>query len=302
MTITKESRNKLNMPLTGFGVFQLSEIDAQKSVIEAFHQGFRMIDSSEAYGNEKGTGRGLKISGLPRDDYFMITKLFPNSSHSINGKDYCETQNTLKRQLKELQLDYVDLYLIHAPIAANRLEEWRALVDLQKEGLAKHIGVSNYNSKTLEEIRQSGLPMPEADEIEFHPIDQQRETDKYLDDHGIIKIAYSSLAPLSNWRNAPGEGGVVLADIKQGCEAAAEEIAARLNISANKVLLRYGIQHGYIVLSRSRNAEHIKDNLDLFSFKLTEAEMQQLDSFNKEQFLAWASSGINPMEDVPPLA
>ena len=287
--------------MTGFGVFQLSDSDAEASVAEAFRQGFRMVDSSEAYGNEKGTGRGLKAAALPREDYFVITKMFPSSNNSKFGKDYRETVATLKQQLKNLQLDYVDLYLIHAPIAAYRLEEWRALVDLQKEGLAKHIGVSNYNVKTLEEIRQNGLPMPEVDEIEFHPIDQQRDTDRYLDEHGLVKIAYSSLAPLANWRKAPGEGGELLADIKQDCEKAAKSIANRLDISTNKVLLRYGIQHGYIVLSRSRSAEHIKDNLDLFSFELTEKDMRMLDCFDREQFLAWASSGINPMEDVPAL-
>ena len=299
MVFNPDSRNKLQMPSTGFGVFQLSAEEAEKSVAEAFRQGFRMVDSSEAYGNETGTGRGLKLAGLPREEYFVITKLFPDSSQNVYGKDYQETKAILKRQLRELQLDYVDLYLIHAPIAANRMEEWRALTDLRQEGMVKHIGVSNYNVKTLEEIHQSGLTMPEVDEIEFHPIDQQRETDTYLDEHGIVKIAYSSLAPLSNWRQAPGEGGEVFADIKRDCEAAAKDIADRLGISANKVLLRYGMQHGYIVLSRSRSVVHIQDNLDLFNFELSQADMQRLDSFDQEQFLAWASSGINPMEDVP---
>ncbi len=169
-----DSRSSINMPLVGFGTYQLSTEEAERSVREALNAGYRHIDSAEGYRNEAGTGRAINASGIARDDLFVTTKLFPgNEQRGAPEKTYEQTIETLKKQLIELQLDYVDLYLIHAPLASSRLAQWRALVELKKQGLAKHIGVSNYNETRIKEILDADLPMPEANQIKFHPLNGQ---------------------------------------------------------------------------------------------------------------------------------
>ena len=165
------SRNGINMPLVGFGTYQLSTEEAELSVTEALKAGYRHIDSAEGYQNEKGTGNAIKKSGIPREEIFLTTKLFPgNTQWGVQEKTYEAAIETLKSQLKELQVDYVDLYLIHAPLASLRLEQWKALVELKKQGLTRHIGVSNYNEEAINEILNAGLEKPEVNHIEFHPL------------------------------------------------------------------------------------------------------------------------------------
>ncbi len=146
MELSKNSRNSIEMPLVGYGTYQLSTSQAEVCVAEALKAGFRHIDSAEGYNNEEGTGKGIKASGIPREEIFVTTKIFPGYEQwDSKEKDYDQTLANLKDQLQTLQLDYVDLYLIHAPFSSLRLEQWRALMDLKRQGLTKHIGVSNYN-------------------------------------------------------------------------------------------------------------------------------------------------------------
>lgn len=203
--LSKETRNQINMPLVGFGTYQLSIGEAEASVKEALKAGYRHIDSAEGYKNEEGTGRAIKASGLSRDEFFLTTKLFPgNKQWGAPEKTYEQTIETLKKQLRDLQLDYVDLYLIHAPLAELRLEQWKALVELKKLGLTRYIGVSNYDETRINEILNAGMPKPEANQIEFHPINTQPGLSGFMEENSIAPIAYSSLAPLANWRRAGG--------------------------------------------------------------------------------------------------
>jgi 2,5-diketo-D-gluconate reductase A len=300
MEISKSSRNKINMPLAGFGTYQLSTDQAEFCVNEALKAGFRHIDSAEGYGNEEGTGKAIKAAGVSRDDLFVTTKLFPGYKiWGSNEKDYNQTLETLKNQLKQLQLDYVDLYLIHAPLSGLRLEQWKALVELKKLGLTKHIGVSNYNEATIKEILDAGLPKPEANQIEFHPICAQTDLTKYMKENSIAPIAYSSLAPLSTWRAEKGQGGDTLAEVKEECQLVAKEIATKLNVSEAKLLLRWGLQHGYSVLTKSSKPERIQENLNLFDFEIPDNDMARLDKLNQNRAIAWAVTGLNPMEVAP---
>lgn len=297
MQLTRETTNDIGMPLMGFGVFQLSPEEAESSVYEAIKAGYRHFESSVVYRNEDGMGRGMKASGINREELYVTTKAW-----SINLPNaYEQTKESLRKQLRDLQLDYVDLYLIHAPMSAYRLEQWRALVDLKKDGLVRHIGVSNYDVERLEEIRHAGMPMPELDEIEFHPLSQEKDVDRYLDEHGINKLAYSSLVPLSTWRNS-GEGIGALKGRKEECGRLVDEIAQTKNATGSQVLLRYGMQHGYGTLARSRNPKHIQENMQIFHFNLSDEDMARLDAFDTGELFAWASSGMNPMKDVPDLA
>jgi len=302
MEISKSTRSGIGMPLVGFGTYQLSVDQAEFCVNEALKVGFKHIDSAEGYNNEEGTGKGIKAAGIPRDDIFVTTKLFPGyKPWAAPEKTYKQTIETLKNQLRQLQLDYVDLYLIHAPLSELRLEQWNALVELKKSGLTKHIGVSNYNEEKLREIFDADLPKPEANQVEFHPICAQTDLTRYMKENSIAPIAYSSLAPLSTWRAEEGQGGEVLAEIKEECQLVTNEIAAKLEVSEAKLLLRWGLQHGYCVLTKSSKPERIRENLNLFDFEIPENDMERLNRLNQNQAIAWAADGLNPMEAAPPL-
>ena len=299
--LSKSTLNGIGMPLVGFGTYQLSVDQAEFCVKEALKAGFRHIDSAEGYNNEEGTGKGIKAAGVSRDDIFVTTKLFPGYKQwGAPEKNYEQTIETLKNQLKQLQLDYVDLYLIHAPLAELRLEQWKAFAELKKSGLTRHIGVSNYNEERIKEILDADLPKPEANQIEFHPICAQIDLTRYMKENSIAPIAYSSLAPLSTWRTEEGQGGEVLAGIKKECQLLTKEIATKLNVSEAKVLLRWGLQHGYSVLTKSSKPERIRENLNLFDFEIPANDMERLNRLNQNQAIAWAASGINPMEIAPP--
>jgi 2,5-diketo-D-gluconate reductase A len=300
--ISKSTRNGIGMPLVGFGTYQLAIDQAEFCVKEALQAGFRHIDSAEGYNNEEGTGKGIKAAGVSRDDIFVTTKLFPGYKQwGAPEKTYEQTIITLKNQLQQLQLDHVDLYLIHAPLAELRLEQWRALVDLKKSGLTRHIGVANYNEERLKEILDARLAKPEADQVEFHPLCAQLDLTGYLREHSIAPIAYSSLAPLSTWRAEAGQGGEVHAGIKKECQSVTREIAAKLKVAEAKVLLRWGLQRGYCVLTKSSRPERIRENLNLFDFEIPQADMERLNRLNQNQAFAWAANGLNPMEVAPAL-
>jgi 2,5-diketo-D-gluconate reductase A len=300
MTISKLTLNIINMPLVGFGTYQLSINQAEFCVKEALKAGYRHIDSAEVYKNEVGTGKGIKTSGIPRKEIFITTKLFPGyKPWGVPEKNYEQTIATFKDQLKQLQLDYVDLYLIHAPFSKYRMEQWRALMELKKLGLTKHIGVSNYNKECIREIMDAGLTKPEVNQIEFNPICNQVDLSKFMKENLIVPIAYSLLAPLSTWRKEKGQGGDFLSETKIECQLVTKEIATRLNVTEAQLLLRWGLQHGYSVLTKSSKPERIRANINLFDFEISTEDMKILDQLNLNQPIAWATNGINPMSITP---
>lgn len=302
MEILQTTRNELGIPLVGFGTYQLSEDQAEACVRDALNAGYRHIDSAEGYNNEEGTGRGIQTAGVSRDELFVTTKVFPGyKPWGSDEKSYEDTIETLKRQLKQLQLDYVDMYMIHAPFSELRLEQWRACIELKKLGLTKHIGVANYNAVRIQEILDAGLVAPEANQIEYHPLCAQVELTEFMRNHFIAPIAYSSLAPLSTWRVDDGQGGEVLAEIKQEAQTVIKDIATNLGVAEAKLLLRWGVQHGYCVLTKSSKPERIRDNLNIFDFEISDNDMERLDQLNQNQAIAWAANGLNPMDVAAPL-
>lgn len=300
--ISQSTRNGIGMPLVGFGTYQLSADQTEICVKEALKAGFRHVDSAEGYQNEEGTGKAIKATGISRDEIFVTTKLFPgNKMWGVPEKTYEQTIETLKSQLQQLQLDYVDLYLIHAPLSELRLEQWRALVELKKLGFTRHIGVSNYNEETIKEIFATGMAIPEANQIEFHPLCTRIDLNRYMKENSIAPIAYSPLAPLSSWRVEEGQGGEVLAEVKKASQAVIKEIAVKLKVSEAKLLLRWGMQQGYSVLTKSSKPERIRENLNLFDFEIPDSDMERLNGLNQNQAFAWAANGLNPMEVAPSL-
>ncbi|KAL3940479.1 MAG: hypothetical protein SGBAC_004998 [Bacillariaceae sp.] len=293
-SLSAESKNALGMPMIGFGTYQMNPDQAEASVLEAIKAGFRHIDSSEGYNNEVGTGKALAACGIPREELFITTKVFPGyKGWGMEEKGYNETIAACKKSLKELQLDYLDLYLIHMPVS-TRVEQYQALVELKKQGLVKHIGVSNFDEMHIQDLLDAGLPMPDANQLELHPICGQAKMTPYMREKKIVPIAYSSLATLSSWRTAEGQGGDKTAHLKEDCQKVTKEIASRLGVSEAQVLLRWGMQKGYAVLTKSTNPSRIAQNLDAFGFELSDEDMEKLNSQDKDEHVAWIAVGMSP--------
>lgn len=291
-----------SIPLLGFGTYLIPEADAAKAVLEAIRAGYRHIDTAEFYQNERGVGEGIRhaiAEGLvTRKDLFVTTKLWPgNSVWGQTPKTTESTIATLNDSLRKLGLESVDLYLLHAAFDREQtLAQWRGLVELQKQGKTKAIGVSNFNVAHLEQLKAAGLPKPDANQLELHPWSQKPALTKYLAKEGLVAIAYSSLVPLSTWRSAPGHGSAKDATMQAASERADSPfklLARKHGVTEAQVLLRWGVQKGYPVLPKSTNPQRIRQNADLFSFALTDAEMADIATMDRGDGVAW--SGGDPI-------
>jgi 2,5-diketo-D-gluconate reductase A len=195
--------------------------------------------------------------------------------------------------LAKLQLDYVDLYLIHAPFPqTQRLEQWRALVELQRQGKIRAIGVSNFNEAHIEEIKTAGLPLPDANQIELHPWSQKPDLVSYLTGNDISIIAYSSLVPLSSWRAVEGQASAKTDQMKADgvdSDSPFKVMAKKYGVSEAQLLLRWGIQKGYAVLPKSANAERIRQNIDLFDFQIDAEDMAAIARMDRGEGVAWST-------------
>ncbi|RLJ59485.1 2,5-diketo-D-gluconate reductase A [Litoreibacter meonggei] len=283
-----------SIPAIGFGTYLISNDDAETAISSAIAAGYRHIDTASGYGNEETVGagirKGLQAEGLPRADLFVTAKLWPgNPAWGDAPKTGAQTLEECDASLSRLGLEYVDLYLIHAPYGGDmRLEQWRALLDLQASGKARSIGVSNFNESHLDEISAAGLPMPDANQIELHPWSQKPGLLAHMAAHNIAPIAYSSLVPLSTWRTEPGQDSAKTDDMKAD-GAAFKGMAQKYGVSEAQLLLRWGVQNGYAVLPKSLNPERLAQNLDLFSFTIDDADMAQMATMDRGDGVAWAS-------------
>lgn len=286
----------LAIPYLGFGTYLIPDAEVAPIVREAINVGYRHIDTAEFYQNEVGVGVGLrdalKDTGLSRKDVFITTKLAPgNAAWGQTPKTTETTISSLHESLDKLKLDYVDLYLIHAPFnAEQRLAQWRGMVKLKEQNKALAIGVSNFNISHIEELRTAGLPLPQANQIELHPWSQKPKLVQYLNENGIVPIAYSSLVPLSTWRAAPGHDSAKTAAMKDDgnrADSPSKTLAQKYGVTEAQVLLRWGIQKGYPVLPKTINLERLKQNADLFSFVIDEQDMAAMDKMDRGDGVAW---------------
>lgn len=288
-----------SIPLLGFGTYLIPDDEAAQAVHDAIHAGYRHIDTAEFYANEVGVGegirRGLASEGLARRDVFVTTKLWPgNAAWGQTPKTTETTIASLHESLARLGLDDVDLYLIHATFdREQRLAQWRGLVELQEQGKARAIGVSNFSIAHLRDLEAAGLPRPHANQIELHPWSQKPELVGYLNDHGIVPIAYSSLVPLSTWRTAEGHAsGKTDAMKADGVRADSpfRVMAQKYGKSEAQVLLRWAIQRGYPVLPKSTKPARMRENADLFSFALDDADMATIAGMDRGDGVAWGAT------------
>jgi len=282
------------IPAVGFGTYLISNEEAETAISSAITAGYRHIDTASGYQNEETVGAGIKKGlqdlGLKRADLFVTAKLWPgNPAWGDAPKTGAQTIAECDASLARLEVDYTDLYLIHAPYGGDmRLEQWRALLELQQSGKARSIGVSNFNIDHLEEIKAAGLPMPEANQIELHPWSQKPDLLAYMVQNDIAPIAYSSLVPLSTWRVEEGQASGKTDQMKAD-GTVFQSIAAKYRVSEAQLLLRWGVQNGYAVLPKSLNPERMRQNIDLFSFAIDNIDMAQMATMDRGDGVAWAS-------------
>lgn len=282
------------IPAVGFGTYLISNEDAEAAICTAIRIGYRHIDTASGYQNEATVGAGIKKSmqdiGLGREDLFVTAKLWPgNPDWGDAPRTGEQTIAECDASLDRLGLEYVDLYLIHAPFGGDmRLEQWRALLELQKAGKARSVGVSNFNHQHLEEIKAAGLPMPDANQIELHPWSQKRDLIAYMAENGIAPIAYSSLVPLSTWRVEEGQDSAKTDQMKSD-GGVFKAMADKYEVSEAQLLLRWGVQNGFAVLPKSLNPDRMRQNIDLFSFSIDDADMAHLAAMDSGDGVAWAS-------------
>ncbi|QKW19769.1 aldo/keto reductase [Kitasatospora sp. NA04385] len=244
--------NGVEMPQLGFGVFQIPDEETTAAVAAALEAGYRSVDTAAVYGNERGVGRALAASGLPRAELFVTTKLW----NADQGHD--ATLRAFDAGLDKLGLEYVDLYLIHWPTPARDLyaESWKAIERLAAEGRIRAAGVSNFQPAHLSRLIEAGGLVPAVNQVELHPGLQQAELRAFHAAHGIATEAWSPLAQ-----------GAVLDD------PAVTAIAARTGRTPAQVVLRWHLQLGNLVIPKSVTPARIRQNLDVFDFALTEDDM-----------------------------
>lgn len=248
--------NGLSMPMAGIGTFLLTPDEAEASVLAALEDGYRLIDTANAYVNEKAVGRAMKKSGLKREEIFLETKLWPS---------FYEDDNAVDKTLERLGTDYIDLLLIHQP-AGNYVAGYRQMEKAYKEGKVKVIGLSNFNQAQIEEILGLCQVKPAVLQTEVHPYFQEQELKSFLSKEGMVIQAWYPL----------GHGDKALLE-----EPLFTELGKKYGKTNAQVILRWHIQDGNIVIPGSKNPAHIKDNFDLFDFSLTEEEMAKIAALDK---------------------
>ena len=248
--------NGAKCPVIGIGTYMLSPADAENSVREALKMGYSLVDTANAYVNERAVGRGIKESGVKREDVFLSTKLWPSEYENPNAVD-----ETLAR----LGVDYVDLLYIHQP-AGSWLAGYRQLEKAYKEGKAKSIGISNFEGKYIAELETKWEIAPQFIQVEAHPYFTQTELRKTLDKYGIRLMSWYPL----------GHGDRSLQN-----EPIFAELGKKYGKTPAQVILRWHTQMGFAVIPGSRNVEHIRDNLNILDFTLTEEEMAQIAKLDK---------------------
>ncbi|MRN54987.1 aldo/keto reductase [Paenibacillus monticola] len=262
--LTVTLNNGVKMPIIGFGVYQVPDAEeCENSVYEALMAGYRLIDTAAGYLNEEAVGRAIKRSGVPREELFITTKLW------IQDAGYESAKQAFAKSLKKLQLDYLDLYLIHQPFG-DYYGAWRAMEDLYREGKIKAIGVSNFLPDRLMDLIVHNEIVPAVNQIETHPFYQQTESANFMKEQGV---QHQSWAPFAEGLNNIF-GNEVLASI-----------AKKYNKSIAQVVLRWLVQRDVVVIPKSVRKERIVENFNIFDFELSADDIEQISVLDTRESL-----------------
>jgi len=244
--------NGVEIPILGFGVFQITDpSECERSVVDAIQTGYSHIDTAASYMNEEAVGRGIKQSGVAREKLFITTKLW------IQSNGYEGTIKAFERSLKRLQLDYLDLYLIHQPFG-DVYGEWRAMEELYQQGKVRAIGVSNFPPDRIMDLMIHNKITPAVNQIEVNPFQQQIDTQKFLQDNSVEVEAW---APFAEGKNNIFQNELLLS------------IVAKHKKSVAQVILRWLVQRGIIALAKSTRKERMMENISVFDFELSTQDM-----------------------------
>ena len=252
---TVKLNNGVEIPILGFGVFQIADpAECERSVVDAIQTGYSHIDTAASYQNEEAVGRGIKQSGVPREKLFITTKLW------IQSNGYEGTLKAFERSLKRLQLDYIDLYLIHQPYG-DVYGEWRAMEELYGQDKVRAIGLSNFQPDRIIDLMIHNKITPAVNQIEVNPFQQQIETQKFLQDNSVQVEAW---APFAEGKNNIFQNEILLT------------IAAKHKKSIAQVILRWLVQRGIIALAKSTRKERMMENISVFDFELSAEDMEAI--------------------------
>jgi 2,5-diketo-D-gluconate reductase A len=247
--------NGVEMPILGFGVFQVTDIkECERSVVDAIQTGYRLIDTAASYMNEEAVGSAIKKSGVRREELFITTKLW------IQSDGYKGTKRSFDDSLKKLQLDYLDLYLIHQPYG-DVYGEWRAMQDLYKEGKVRAIGVSNFHPDRLIDLIVNNEIVPAVNQIEMHPFQQQIETQNFLQENGV---QIQSWGPFAEGKNNLFTNELL------------SSIGEKYNKTVAQVVLRWLTQRGVVVIPKSVRKERMEENFNSLDFRLSDEDMEAI--------------------------
>jgi diketogulonate reductase-like aldo/keto reductase len=267
---TTTLNNGVAVPVLGLGTYRAKPgRETRDAVRWALQDGYRHIDTARVYRNEADVGAALRVSGLRRDELFVTTKLW----NADQGYD--ETRRAFARSLRDLDVEYIDLYLMHWPVTGKRQESWRAMEAILAEGGCRAIGVSNFTVPHLEELLGSASVVPAVNQVELSPFLYQRDLLEACRAHGIEVEAYCTLTR-----------GRRLADGRL------TEVAAHQGKTTAQVLIRWALQHGLLVIPKSVHRERIAENRHVFDFELSADEMAQLDGLHESLRLAWDPSDV----------
>jgi len=247
--------NGLQMPIAGFGVFQIPDAtECERSVVDAIEVGYRLIDTAASYMNEAAVGQGLEASGVPREQLFVTSKLW------VQETGYERTQQAIDKSLRRLKLDYLDLYLIHQPFGDVH-GSWRAMEDACRAGKLRAIGVSNFHPDRLMDIKAFNEIAPAVNQVEVNPFQQQLESAAFMKEIGVQAEAW---APFAEGRNNLFQNEVLAG------------IGARHGKSVGQVVLRWLVQRGIVALAKSVRKERMAENIAIFDFTLDDTEMARI--------------------------
>ncbi len=257
---TQTLQNEVKIPILGLGTWQASGEKLRSAIIEALNLGYRHIDTAEFYKNEKEVGDAIASSDVPREEIFVTTKLWYSNHGNKKALKACN------ESLKRMNLDYVDLYLIHWPKPIKRVETWKALETLYEEGLAKSIGVSNYMVPHLQEVLDNCKITPMVNQIEFHPFiySERKAIEEFCTQNNIAIEAYSPLVRAEKFGHS-----------------LIQRLADKYQKSYSQILLRWGLQHDAITIPKSTTPKHIKENSEIFDFSINEKDMNQMDNIQE---------------------